>query len=63
MSNITGDISNAPRFGKKALILLRKGSVIRYVKSKTEYTNLFPVLIILKATNQLNITFAITMYE
>ena len=53
-------MSNAPRFGKKPLILFNIGSVKRYVNSKTEYTNLFVVFKTLKATSQLITTLAIT---
>ena len=55
-----GEISKAPKLGKNLLILFKIGSVNRYVKSRTEYTNLLEVLSTLKATNQLIITFAIT---
>ena len=57
---IIGEISKAPKLGKNLLILFKIGSVNRYVKSRTEYTNLFEVFSILNATNQLIITFAIT---
>ena len=53
-------MSNAPRLGKKALILFKNGSVNLYVNSKTDYTNLFEVFKILKATSQLITTLAIT---
>ena len=33
---IIGEISKAPRLGKKRLIYINKGSVSRYVKSKTK---------------------------
>ena len=55
-----GDISNAPRLGKKPLILLSIGSVSLYVNSNIEYTNLFEVFKTLKAINQLITTLAIT---
>jgi len=58
-----GEISKAPRFGKKPLIRLKNGSVRRYVKSKTKYTNLLDVFKTLNATNQLITTLAITTYE
>tara|TARA_B100000700_G_C14562720_1_gene631873 strand:- start:440 stop:616 length:177 start_codon:yes stop_codon:yes gene_type:complete len=57
---MTGDISIAPRFGRKPLIFLKKGSVNLYVKSNIKKTNLFEVFKTLKATNQLIITLAIT---
>ncbi len=57
---IIGEISKAPRLGKKRLIYINKGSVSRYVKSKTRYTNLFDVFKTLKATSQLITTLAIT---
>ena len=55
-----GEISKAPRLGKKRLIWNNKGSVNLYVKSKTKYTNLLEVFKTLNATNQLIITFATT---
>ena len=53
-------MSKAPKLGKYLLILFKIGSVNRYEKSKMEYTNLFEVLRILNATNQLIITLAMT---
>ena len=53
-------MSRAPKFGRNRLILFKKGSVSRWVNSKIEYTNLLCVFKILKAINQLTITFAIT---
>ena len=57
---IIGDMSNAPRLGKKRLICINKGSVSLYVKSKTKYTNLLEVFKTLKETSQLITTLAIT---
>ena len=55
-----GEMSKVPKLGKNLLILFKIGSVNRYEKSKMEYTNLFEVLRILNATNQLIITLAMT---
>ena len=58
-----GEISSEPKFGKKRLILFKKGSVNLQLNSKIAYTNLFWVLRTLKAINQLTITLAMTTQE
>ena len=60
---ITGEISIDPKVGINLLILFKAGSVSLYVASRIEKTNLFCVLSILNATNQLRIAFIIIIHK